>query len=122
MRFLFSMVEVPFLTSQQQKTQVDWQLQTTSQRFSSSGFIQSKQFLPRGKGLGGSSQINYLLHFDGNPKDFERWKANGQDIKSSWRKERFEWTDQSVGRNCDADDNNGVCTEKTARFAQKVKT
>lgn len=38
------------------------------------------QFLPRGKGIGGSSQLNYLLHFDGHRKDFDRWAANGADL------------------------------------------
>lgn len=38
------------------------------------------QFLPRGKGIGGSSQLNYLLHFDGHRKDFDRWVANGADL------------------------------------------
>lgn len=30
--------------------------------------------------MGGSSQLNYLLHFDGNIKDFERWQENGANI------------------------------------------
>lgn len=38
------------------------------------------QFLPRGKGIGGSSQLNYLLHFDGHRKDFDRWMENGADL------------------------------------------
>lgn len=36
-----------------------------------------KQNLPRGKGLGGSSQINYMLHFDGIARDFQEWKEHG---------------------------------------------
>lgn len=36
--------------------------------------------MPRGKGIGGSSQLNYLIHFDGNRKDFDRWVANGADL------------------------------------------
>lgn len=35
-------------------------------------FIQ-KQFLPRGKGLGGSGQINYLLHSFGIPEDYDKF-------------------------------------------------
>lgn len=38
------------------------------------------QFLPRGKGIGGSSQLNYLLHFDGHRNDFDRWVENGADL------------------------------------------
>jgi choline dehydrogenase len=35
------------------------------------------QFLPRGKGLGGSHQLNYLLHFTGLKEDFDRWEKLG---------------------------------------------
>lgn len=30
--------------------------------------------------MGGSSQLNYLLHFDGNKKDLHRWKALGVEL------------------------------------------
>jgi choline dehydrogenase len=33
--------------------------------------------IPRGKGLGGSSQINYMLHFNGIEQDFENWSQLG---------------------------------------------
>lgn len=39
--------------------------------------IFQKQFLPRGKGLGGSSQLNYMLHFSGLESDITRWKSHG---------------------------------------------
>lgn len=94
---------VPFLTSQQQRTRNDWNLQTVTQKYSSLGFrdqvVQSLQlflfflkyfhtllfsekiqYLPRGKGLGGSSQLNYLLHFDGTKKDLRRWQAHGAEL------------------------------------------
>lgn len=40
------------------------------------GFPQKQKF-PRGKGLGGSSQINYLLHFDGIDRDYDAWESLG---------------------------------------------
>jgi choline dehydrogenase-like flavoprotein len=33
--------------------------------------------VPRGKGLGGSAQINYLLHFEGIETDFDNWVRLG---------------------------------------------
>lgn len=79
---------VPILTSQQQKTKVDWQLRSTRQEHSTNGFIDQVQMLPRGKGLGGSSQLNYMLHFDGNKNDFRRWQAHGA---SEWTFENFRY-------------------------------
>lgn len=77
---------VPLLTSQQQKTKVDWQLRSTRQEQSTYGLIDQVQLLPRGKGLGGSSQLNYMLHFDGNINDFRRWRAHGA---SEWTYDNF---------------------------------
>lgn len=50
------------------------------------GFKDSIQFLPRGRGLGGSHQLNYLLHFSGIKEDFERWEGLGAD---GWDYERL---------------------------------
>lgn len=32
---------------------------------------------PRGKGLGGSGQLNYMLHSSGNEEDFIQWENEG---------------------------------------------
>lgn len=37
--------------------------------------------MPRGKGLGGSSMLNYMLHYDTNSEDVERWEPFGA---SNW--------------------------------------
>lgn len=79
---------VPLLTSQQQKTKFDWQLRSTPQEHAAYGFVDQVQLLPRGKGLGGSSQLNYMLHFDGTKNDFRRWKAHGA---SEWNYENFRY-------------------------------
>ena len=60
-----------------QKTKYDWAFKSTSQKYSSNGLEDNVQFLPRGKGLGGSGQINYMLHFKGSKRDFDRWKDLG---------------------------------------------
>ncbi|XP_055641926.1 neither inactivation nor afterpotential protein G [Toxorhynchites rutilus septentrionalis] len=68
---------VPLLSTTMQQTEYDWSFRTTPQKYSSHGLINNQQFLPRGRGLGGSGQINYLLHFTGIKEDFERWERLG---------------------------------------------
>lgn len=66
---------VPLLTLAMQRTSVDWSFVSTVQQHSSHGLHEHRQFLPRGKGLGGTAQINYMLHYDGaNGADFDRWE------------------------------------------------
>lgn len=48
------------------------QLLTTPIIFS----ISQRQCLPRGKGLGGSAQLNYMLHCENYERDFESWSRD----------------------------------------------
>lgn len=36
-------------------------------------FLQQSQAVPRGKGLGGSGQLNFMLHSFGVAEDYEEW-------------------------------------------------
>lgn len=72
---------VPLLALTMQGTHLDWAYRSTGQQHSSFGLHARQQFLPRGKGLGGSAQLNYALHYAGtNAEDFERW----QRVASGW--------------------------------------
>lgn len=62
---------VPITSTLMQGTEMDWKLKSTSQKFSSRGLINKQQSMPRGMGLGGSNQLNYLLHYSGIPEDFQ---------------------------------------------------
>ncbi|KAL7730830.1 hypothetical protein ACLKA6_003593 [Drosophila palustris] len=64
---------IPLLTTFQQKGINDWSFLSASQRHSSKGLIEQRQCLPRGKGLGGSANLNFMLHFDGHGPDFDSW-------------------------------------------------
>ncbi|XP_011692823.1 PREDICTED: neither inactivation nor afterpotential protein G isoform X2 [Wasmannia auropunctata] len=64
---------VPLLAPMMQGTEVDWAYQTEPQVFSSRGLHGYKQNCPRGKGLGGSGQLNYLVHSFGRPEDYKKW-------------------------------------------------
>ncbi|CAD7092437.1 unnamed protein product [Hermetia illucens] len=69
--------KIPLLATVLQHSKNDWQFKSVPQKYSSSGLTNQMQSHPRGKGLGGSSQINYMLHFSGAHKDFETWSKMG---------------------------------------------
>lgn len=70
---------VPIASTLMQGTEMDWRFKSVPQKHSSRGLRGGQQSIPRGKGLGGSSQLNYLLHFSGLQRDFDEWKRLGAD-------------------------------------------
>lgn len=64
---------IPILAPVLQKTDIDWSYSTEPQVYSSKGFWNHIQKVPRGKGLGGTGQINYLVHSFGKPEDYKAW-------------------------------------------------
>jgi choline dehydrogenase-like flavoprotein len=70
---------VPIMSTLMQGSKMDWSLKSVPQKYSSRGLSDARQSIPRGKGLGGSSQLNYLLHFNGVKKDFDEWERLGAD-------------------------------------------
>lgn len=73
---------IPIAATLMQGTSIDWSFKTISQQYSSKGLFNNQQILPRGKGLGGSSQINYLLHYDGKESDFDLWEKYAGELWS----------------------------------------
>lgn len=116
---------IPLLTTFQQNTPVDWTFRSETQKYSSAGFINQQQFLPRGKGLGGSSQLNYMLQYnDDIRKEFDKWESFAG---SEWgRANLMKYIDVNEG--CDDDgkvtdradicvaSNGNVCMMKFANF------
>ncbi|XP_049304539.1 neither inactivation nor afterpotential protein G isoform X1 [Bactrocera dorsalis] len=77
--------KIPLLTTFQQKGLNDWGFVSEPQVYSSRGLGEQRQYLPRGKGLGGSAMLNYMLHFDGEPRDFERWSSRHNLTDWRWK-------------------------------------
>jgi choline dehydrogenase-like flavoprotein len=65
----------------------DWKYQTVPQKDSHLAMNENRSSWPRGKLLGGSSNLNYMLYVRGNPKDYDDWaKVTGDD---SWSYENL---------------------------------
>lgn len=79
---------IPLLTTFQQKGINDWSFLSVPQKHSSRGLIERRQCLPRGKGLGGSANLNYMLHFDGHGPDFDSWRDHHNLSDWSWAQMR----------------------------------
>jgi choline dehydrogenase len=71
----FPLSRVPGAYPQLQDTHYDWGYRTVPQRHLHGRRI----FQPRGKVLGGSSAINYMVYIRGNRGDYDRWRDLGND-------------------------------------------
>lgn len=60
-----------------QKTKIDWQFYAERGPFCLAEKTK-RCFWPRGKTLGGSSAINFMIHVRGNKADFDGWANQGQ--------------------------------------------
>ncbi|XP_050679382.1 neither inactivation nor afterpotential protein G isoform X2 [Leptidea sinapis] len=70
---------VPLTSTAAQQGPNDWSVHARPQKYSSFGMFAQTPIIPRGKGLGGSGQINFLLHGFGLSEDYSRWAQLGFD-------------------------------------------
>ena len=61
-----SVTDVPQSIFMIQQTPIDWQYRIMPQKRSCFGIKDRRMFWPRGKVLGGSSTLNYMLYIRGN--------------------------------------------------------
>uniref|UniRef100_T1ILS9 Glucose-methanol-choline oxidoreductase N-terminal domain-containing protein n=1 Tax=Strigamia maritima TaxID=126957 RepID=T1ILS9_STRMM len=69
--------EIPALAGYLQLSDLDWQYKTTPQQAGCWGMVNRQCLWPRGKVLGGSSTINYMLYVRGNKNDYDAWARLG---------------------------------------------
>lgn len=69
--------DVPGLELTLQQTELDWQFQTESSSTYCLGMNNGQCNWPRGKGLGGSSTINYMMYVRGNKHNYDQWRDLG---------------------------------------------
>ncbi|XP_017105117.2 glucose dehydrogenase [FAD, quinone] [Drosophila bipectinata] len=67
----------PVLAGYLQETSSNWGYKSVPQKFSCRGMNNNECALPRGKVLGGTSSINYMIYNRGNRRDYDGWAAAG---------------------------------------------
>ena len=66
-------IAIPAAFAKQFKTKLDWDYATEPEP----GCANRSLYVPRGKGLGGSSSMNAMLYVRGRPLDYDLWEAQG---------------------------------------------
>uniref|UniRef100_A0A1A9VSI3 Glucose-methanol-choline oxidoreductase N-terminal domain-containing protein n=1 Tax=Glossina austeni TaxID=7395 RepID=A0A1A9VSI3_GLOAU len=69
--------QVPAMAGFLQGTHSNWGYRSEPQQFSCWGMYGNQCALPRGKILGGTSSINFMIYNRGNKHDFDRWSEAG---------------------------------------------
>ncbi|XP_070165930.1 glucose dehydrogenase [FAD, quinone]-like [Polyergus mexicanus] len=69
--------EVPVLVSYFQLTDYNWRYKVEPQKNACLGMINHQCSWPRGKALGGTSTLNYMIHTRGNKLDYDKWASLG---------------------------------------------
>ncbi|XP_077554224.1 alcohol dehydrogenase [acceptor]-like isoform X2 [Haemaphysalis longicornis] len=64
---------VPYFTSLLQFTRMDWNYRSQPQKNASYGLPGRVNDMPRGKTLGGTSSMNYMVYSRGNKYDYDKW-------------------------------------------------
>ncbi|KAK0075350.1 hypothetical protein PV325_007006 [Microctonus aethiopoides] len=69
--------DVPLLAGYLQLSKLDWKYKTEPQGDACLAMEQGRCNWPRGKVLGGSSVLNYMLYLRGNKRDYDIWEQQG---------------------------------------------
>lgn len=95
--------EVPILVGYFQLTDYNWGYKVEPQKKACLGMINRQCSWPRGKALGGTSTLNYMIHTRGSRLDYEKWASLGNvgwsytDVLPYFKKsERFNVPGESI--------------------------
>ncbi|KAF2904942.1 hypothetical protein ILUMI_01238, partial [Ignelater luminosus] len=69
--------EVPSFAPMLQRSSIDWNYMTQPSPHSCLARQQGQCYWARGKVMGGSSAINYMIYIRGSPEDYDEWAAMG---------------------------------------------
>jgi len=68
---------VPLFSFFLQKSSQDWQYQSAPLKHAARGLINNSIPIPRGKVIGGTSAMNFMMYVRGNKKDYNNWEEMG---------------------------------------------
>ncbi|KXJ81242.1 hypothetical protein RP20_CCG020916, partial [Aedes albopictus] len=71
--------DIPLFAAYLQSTALNWNFVSERQEGTCLGIKDERCPAPKGKGLGGSTIINYMIYNRGNPADFDNWAAAGNE-------------------------------------------
>ncbi|XP_029851198.2 glucose dehydrogenase [FAD, quinone] [Ixodes scapularis] len=77
------LADIPLVAATLQGSALDWGYRTITQEAACFGLHEGKSRWPRGKVLGGSSVLNYMLYVRGSPRDYDSWEEQGA-VGWSW--------------------------------------
>ncbi|XP_044260506.1 uncharacterized protein LOC123008646 [Tribolium madens] len=69
--------DVPLMAAYLQLSQIDWKYKSEPQGQACLAMKKGRCNWPRGKVIGGSSVLNYMLYLRGNKKDYDIWESLG---------------------------------------------
>lgn len=72
-------MDIPLLVNYLQFTSANWGYKTAPSKRYCAGFVNGQCNWPRGKVIGGSSVLNYLIYTRGSRQDYMNWEAMGND-------------------------------------------
>lgn len=70
------LADIPLIAATVQGTALDWKYTTRPQEAACFGLHERRSKWPRGKVLGGSSVLNYMLYVRGSPLDYDYWRTH----------------------------------------------
>ncbi|XP_071113297.1 alcohol dehydrogenase [acceptor]-like [Haliotis cracherodii] len=70
-------LDTPIMLTLNQMDKFDWAYLTEPQQHAHTGLIDKRGAWPRGRVLGGSSQLNYMQYVRGHRHDYDSWAASG---------------------------------------------
>ncbi|XP_055608083.1 glucose dehydrogenase [FAD, quinone]-like [Uranotaenia lowii] len=71
--------DVPLFAAYLQSTALNWNFKAEKQNGTCWGIEEERCPMPKGKGLGGSTILNYMIYNRGNKADFDDWAAAGNE-------------------------------------------